>query len=186
MRVIGGRLGGRRFYPPLLAGTRPTTSFAKTALFNILSHRWHFDGLHVLDLFSGTGAISLEFLSRGCQAVTAVEHDEKCVRYLERLKREWNLNNWYILRDDVAHFLAFAEGPYHIIFAGPPYDYVALTELPDQIFDRQLLTNHGWFILETYSQMKFEHHPMWFQTRKYGQTHFHFFAAIAPGRSTDT
>ena len=65
MRIIGGLLKGLRLNPPKNLPVRPTTDLAKEALFNILQNQLTFDGLRVLDLFSGTGNISLEFASRG-------------------------------------------------------------------------------------------------------------------------
>ena len=65
MRIISGNHKGRRLRAPKKLPVRPTTDMAKEALFNILSNRFDFDTLKVLDLFSGTGNISYEFCSRG-------------------------------------------------------------------------------------------------------------------------
>ena len=70
MRIIGGRLKGLRLNPPANLPVRPTTDQAKEALFNILYNQFNFENLKVLDLFSGTGNISLEFASRGVPAFT--------------------------------------------------------------------------------------------------------------------
>ncbi|MCQ2136951.1 MAG: RsmD family RNA methyltransferase, partial [Bacteroidales bacterium] len=73
MRVIGGKLKGKVILPPNGYKARPTTDFAKEGLFNILDNEYEFDGLQVLDLFGGTGAISFEFASRGAGRVYCVE-----------------------------------------------------------------------------------------------------------------
>ncbi|MDE0978825.1 MAG: RsmD family RNA methyltransferase, partial [Flavobacteriales bacterium] len=75
MRVTGGSFKGRR--PRLVKGFkgRPTTDFGRESLFNLLRSRLDIEGADVLDLFSGTGMVSLEFASRGCSSVTAVEMD---------------------------------------------------------------------------------------------------------------
>ena len=66
MRIIGGRLGGRRIRPPAnMPHTRPTTDIAKEGLFNILQNSYGIDGADTLDLFGGTGCISYELASRG-------------------------------------------------------------------------------------------------------------------------
>ena len=72
MRVITGKYKGRRFEIPHSFKARPTTDFAKENLFNVLKAYTDFEGTRVLDLFAGTGSISLEFLSRGCTQVVSV------------------------------------------------------------------------------------------------------------------
>jgi N6-adenine-specific methylase len=67
MRIISGTLKGKRITAPNNLPVRPTTDFAKEALFNILNNEWYFDEITVLDLFSGIGSISLEFASRGAK-----------------------------------------------------------------------------------------------------------------------
>ena len=73
MRIVGGIFKGRVINPPRNLRARPTTDFAKENLFNVLGNMVDFEGLNVLDLFSGTGSISYEFISRGAASVTSVE-----------------------------------------------------------------------------------------------------------------
>jgi 16S rRNA G966 N2-methylase RsmD len=73
MRIIGGKLRGKMILPPQGYKARPTTDFAKEGLFNILNNEYEMEGLKVLDLFGGTGAISYEFASRGAGRVYCVE-----------------------------------------------------------------------------------------------------------------
>ena len=81
MRVIKGKHKGRRLVAPKNIPTRPTTDFAKEGLFNILDHKIYFEGLRVLDLFSGTGNIGLEFSSRGAEMVLSVEQNRNCIAF---------------------------------------------------------------------------------------------------------
>ncbi|MBQ7513726.1 MAG: RsmD family RNA methyltransferase [Prevotella sp.] len=90
MRIITGKYKGRHFDIPRSFKARPTTDFAKENIFNVLIKYVDFDGATALDLFSGTGSISLELLSRGCQQVVSVELDrdhhrfiQDCIRKLE-------------------------------------------------------------------------------------------------------
>ena len=75
MRIITGTYKGRRFEVPRTFNARPTTDFAKENIFNVMNGYIDFDGATALDLFSGTGSISLELVSRGCKQVISVEAD---------------------------------------------------------------------------------------------------------------
>jgi len=72
MRIVGGEYRGRMFNPGKNFKARPTTDFAKEGLFNVLSNVIDFEDAKILDLFSGTGSISYEFLSRGCKDLTLI------------------------------------------------------------------------------------------------------------------
>ena len=91
MRIIGGSLKGLRLNPPKNLPVRPTTDLAKEALFNILQNQIEFVDLKVLDLFSGTGNISMEFASRGAAQVIAVDRSIHCVNYLKDAARQHKL-----------------------------------------------------------------------------------------------
>src|ERR1700754_506609 len=101
MRIIGGTLRGLRLNPPKNLPVRPTTDLAKEALFNILQNQIDFEGIRVLDLFSGTGNISLEFASRGAAQVTSVDRSVQCVHYLKDTARQHKLTNITGHKDDV-------------------------------------------------------------------------------------
>ncbi len=75
MRIVGGKFEGRIFRPSKNFRSRPTTDIAKEGLFNILENRYDFSNKQILDIFSGTGSIGYEFISRGCQFATLVESD---------------------------------------------------------------------------------------------------------------
>ena len=77
MRIITGIYKGRHFDIPKTFKARPTTDFAKENIFNVLNAYIDFEGATALDLFSGTGSISLELLSRGCASVISVEADRE-------------------------------------------------------------------------------------------------------------
>ena len=84
MRIIGGRLKGKVITPPAGYAARPTTDFAKEALFNILDNEYEFEGLKVLDLFGGTGAIAFEFASRGAERVYSIEMNRDNARFIRK------------------------------------------------------------------------------------------------------
>ena len=86
MRVVAGKYRGRHFDVPRTFKARPTTDFAKENLFNVLRSYIDFEGNapRALDLFAGTGSITLELLSRGCSHVTSVELDPQHISFIRR------------------------------------------------------------------------------------------------------
>ncbi|WP_396179566.1 RsmD family RNA methyltransferase, partial [Flavobacterium sp.] len=90
MRIISGKYKGRRISPPKNLPVRPTTDMSKEALFNVLNNHFNFSGLKVLDLFAGTGNISYEFASRGCDNVIAVDGDFGCIKFIKQTAQEFD------------------------------------------------------------------------------------------------
>ena len=176
MRVIGGNLGGRKFYPPNNLPTRPTTDFAKTGLFNILNNYFDFSSISFLDLFSGTGSLSYEFASRRCERIVAIEKDQRAFEFIKKMKHEWNLVALEIHKSDVFKFLEYNKESFDVIFAGPPYALKNIDEIPEKVLSKGILKEGGWFILETSPKHEFKTIPQLLQVRNYGQTHFHFFS----------
>ena len=84
MRIITGIYKGRHFDIPRSFKARPTTDFAKENIFNVLTGYLDFEGATALDLFSGTGSITLELLSRGCAQVISVEMDRDHHRFIQQ------------------------------------------------------------------------------------------------------
>jgi 16S rRNA (guanine(966)-N(2))-methyltransferase RsmD len=145
---------------------------ARESLFNILSNVCDFSSIRVLDLFSGTGIISLEFASRGCQDIVAVDIHPACVAFLKETTEKLLVKCIRVHRADVFRFIKKSPAGYDIIFADPPYDHPGVKELPDFIFQYQLLKEGGWFIQEHSSRHSFESHPRFCQHRTYGDVNF--------------
>jgi 16S rRNA (guanine(966)-N(2))-methyltransferase RsmD len=175
MRVISGKLGGRKFYPPDNLPTRPTTDFAKTGLFNILNNNFDFTEISFLDLFSGTGSLSFEFASRGTERIVSVDKDEGAISYIKKMVREWNISSIEVRRSDVFKFLDRNTEQFDIIFAGPPYALETIDTIPGIVLSQKNLKPGGWFILETSPKHQFKELPELRQHRNYGHSYFHFF-----------
>ncbi|MDZ4844652.1 MAG: RsmD family RNA methyltransferase [Chitinophagales bacterium] len=176
MRIIGGSLKGRRFNPPKGLPVRPTTDFSKESIFNILNNRFDFESLIALDLFAGTGNISFELASRGCENITAVDNNSGCARYMQNAAKELGIEAQIdVVKEDVFSFLRNPHAQYDLIFADPPYTFENLDELISLVFENNLLKAGGWFILEHQPKVFFEKHPRFVQQRKYGSSLFSIF-----------
>ena len=149
MRIIGGEHGRRRINPPAnMPHTRPTTDVAKEGLFNVISNNLDIEELKTLDLFGGTGSISYELASRGANDLTIVEKDAKMYEFIKKTAAELKLENFKALKMDVFKFIDQCTEKFDFIFAGPPYAFGNIDDLPKLIFEKQLLNSKGWFVLE--------------------------------------
>ncbi|MBR5861543.1 MAG: RsmD family RNA methyltransferase [Bacteroidaceae bacterium] len=175
MRIISGKYKGRHFDVPRNFKARPTTDFAKENLFNILANNVDFEETIALDLFSGTGSISLELLSRGCKEVTSVEMDSLHFVHLKRCSGVLGDKNWRMVRDDVFRFIRRCSASYDLIFADPPYALKDLKEIPDLILQKEMLNKDGILIFEHGKDYDFSEHPCFFRHIAYGSVNFSFF-----------
>ena len=175
MRIIGGSLKGLRLNPPKNLPVRPTTDLAKEALFNILQNQIDFEGIKVLDLFSGTGNISMEFASRGAEQVVSVDRSLHCAHYLKDTARQHGLTGIKVFKDDVFKYLQLETEQFDLVFADPPYDLNQIPEIPKIIFEKKLLAADGLLIVEHQSMQNLSNHPAFVEHRTYGHSSFSFF-----------
>ncbi len=179
MRVISGSLRGRHIDPGSKFTARPTTDFAKENLFNILASRLEFDSLHVLDLFSGTGSISLEFVSRGCPMVHAIESNPKHAAFIRTTIDTLEISDQMrVVRINAFQFIRSATQAYNVIFADPPFDMKEAEGLPDLILSSRLMAPDGVFILEHGRSKEYLQHPNLVDAREYGSVRFSFFKKL--------
>ena len=177
MRIITGKYKGRHFDIPRTFKARPTTDFAKENIFNVLMQYVDFEDAQALDLFSGTGSISLELVSRGCKQVVSVEMDRDHHRFIQECLKKLNTDKCVPIRGDVFRFLKSCKQQYDFIFADPPYALKELPQIPDIIFERQLLTEEGLFVFEHGKDYDFSAHPHFLEHRSYGSVNFTLFTA---------
>ena len=175
MRIITGKYKGRHFDIPRSFKARPTTDFAKENIFNVLVQYVDFEGATALDLFSGTGSITLELLSRGCQQVISVELDRDHHRFITDCLKKLGSPRALPLRGDVFRFLKSCKQQFDFIFADPPYALKELPQIPDLIFEKQLLTPEGIFVLEHGKDYDFSQHSHFLEHRSYGSVNFSLF-----------
>lgn len=167
---------GKRLVAPKRLPVRPTTDFAKEALFNILNNHYHLSGLKVIDLFSGTGNISYEFGSRGAEEIIAVDAHAECIKYINKITSELDLPIRTV-KSDAFKYLGATPETADIIFADPPYDFdaEALGKLVEITFNRRLLKEDGSLIIEHSKKLDLSGLENFSEVRKYGNSVFSFF-----------
>ncbi len=179
MRIISGKFKSKRLKAPKNLPVRPTTDMAKEALFNIINNLYYFNEIRVLDLFSGTGNISFEFGSRGTESITAVDAHYGCIKYINKISDELNLNI-HTVKSDVFKFLDKNNQLYDVIFADPPYDFdnEKFEKIVTTVFEKNLLAEEGILIVEHSKHTKLNHHENFSYDKKYGGNKFSFFENI--------
>jgi 16S rRNA (guanine(966)-N(2))-methyltransferase RsmD len=175
MRIVSGKYKGRIFIPGKNFKARPTTDIAKEGLFNILENRYDFSDKTVLDIFSGSGSIGYEFISRGCKEAVLVEKDFVHHRFILNVLEKLKIENAKIFKADVFVFLKTYKGSFDFIFADPPFDLKNFSEIPDTVLKTNVLNENGLFILEHPKEYNFSNHLFFKENRKYGKVNFSFF-----------
>ena len=181
MRIVTGKYKGRRFDVPRTFKARPTTDFAKENIFNVLQGHIDFDDAMALDLFAGTGSISLELMSRGCRQVIRVEADRDHAAFIRQCAQKLNDDSLALIRGDVFRFLKSCRQQFDFIFADPPYALKELASIPDIIVPagqpegEGLLREGGIFVFEHGKQNDFSSHPRFVEHRSYGSVNFSIF-----------
>ena len=157
MRVIGGKLSGRRFGAPSGRGTRPTADRVREGLASALQSREAFEGATVLDLFAGTGALSFEALSRGASEAVLIDRDPRVIRQLEESAKTLGLKSaTRTLRLDLLGQTSSAirklpevEGGYSLVFADAPYSEVgSVAGLLEELVAQGRLAPGAWIVVE--------------------------------------
>jgi 16S rRNA (guanine966-N2)-methyltransferase len=188
MRIIGGEARGQRLEVPRGRTTRPTTERVRESIFSILgSTLGDLEGIRVLDLYAGCGALGLEALSRGAASVVFVDSDTACQRAIKRNAERLGYDDrCVILRARVpsAFNLLSRKGQiFELIVADPPYAQ-APTPLLERLAGSGLLSPDGVLVLE---HGRHQHDPVDPQrtlaaglelrtTRRYGDTLLSLFA----------
>lgn len=175
MRIIGGTLKGRRLQYPRKFKSRPTTDFARESLFNILGNQVDLTDCSVVDLFSGTGAITYEFASRGARSVLAIENNRFNVRFISRSLEELDIHVADVYNWDVFDWINQEKAKFEVVFADPPFDHPKLGELPGLIETSGIVAPGGIFVLEHPDSFSFDANPHFRDHRRYGGVNFTFF-----------
>ena len=128
-----------------------------------------------LDLFAGTGSISLELVSRGCKQVVSVEADRDHANFIRQCFKKLNEDRDILVRGDVFRFLKSCHQKFDFIFADPPYALEKLPDIPDLVLNGDLLQEDGIFVFEHGKNYDFSDHPRFLEHRSYGSVNFSLF-----------
>lgn len=172
MRITAGSFRGRKLAAPDIQGLRPTPAKVRQALFNMLGD---IHGQCVLELFSGSGVMALEALSRGAASVISIEQHPKAIRAMQRIQQDWPVEHWQLLPFSVEKGLAqLSARHFDLIFADPPYATGLSESVPLWLGQHHITCEQ--LVIEESSK----HTPHWsggwqlFQSRSYGDTCLHF------------
>lgn len=148
MRVITGSARGKQLKELPGLDTRPTTSRVKEGLFNII--QFDIEGRRVLDLFSGTGQLGIETLSRGAAACDFVDQSPAAVKIIKENVKACRLTDRaQFHQKDFAAFLSSTSGKYDLIFLDPPYGSGALEQALEMIADIDIVSGNGIIVCES-------------------------------------
>ena len=156
MRIIAGKFRGRIINSPNSKYTRPMTDRVRVTLFDILSNKIDFDGIKVLDLYSGSGSIGLEALSRGAEKVDFIEKNLTISKTLLKNIKSLNVSDHCkIFRMEALKFSRLEEhDKYDLIFADPPFFKDDIYEVVESLLANNFLTENGKIIVQRSIQTK--------------------------------
>ena len=180
MRIIAGTAGRRTFRVPK-GIVRPTTDRSREAMFSMLAS--YIPGAKVLDLFSGSGALGLESLSRGASSCVFVDESRDATNAIKLNLRTLRLNGGKVVQGDVIKIIdKVSLSKYDVIFADPPYwKNIGDRDFVKEMFEcenfAELLMEDGMLIIEADERAEIDHGDKWelVDKRKYGGCAIHFF-----------
>jgi len=177
MRIIAGKYKSRVIQTVSSHTVRPTTGRVRQTIFDLLAHRFDFDDAQALDLFAGSGILGFEALSRGAQQVCFIEQDFKTVRTIKAsidglaVQKQTS-----VVRLDALRFLQKANDSFDLILCDPPYRYEKISQIPNLIFEKRILKENGFFILEHHTSLSFTQVPFFDFEKTFGTTRVSFFS----------
>lgn len=178
MRIISGTHKGRSIHPPKNLPVRPTTDFAKESLFNILNNNVDYESIKVLDLFSGTGNITYEFLSRGCVDITSVDSSFNCCTFIKKTIADFKLRKGKVTKADVFSYLKNNLETYDVIFADPPFEMENIASIASIVLEKNMIRPDGWLIIEHGPKTDLSQLANFKEKRTYGNVNFSFFQFV--------
>lgn len=183
MRVITGAYKGRILKTVGDLSVRPATDRVKQTLFDMLANRIEMDGAKVLDLFAGSGGLGIETLSRGATHATFVENDEDAARFIgQNIHMIGCEGQTSLVETDAFSFINRCTESFDLIFADPPYKFEETAQIPQMIFSRNMIAQHGYLLIEHTNELRFESTPLYAAgpEKRFGKTLVTFFRHHSP------
>ena len=184
MRIISGKLKGKKLFLPKDKNTRPLKDLVKVSIFNLLDHskkiNKKLENSSILDLFSGSGSFGLECLSRGSKIVYFFENYIEAIRILEKnLSLFKNEKNFKLFKNDCFEFFNSnhkLNKKFDIVFLDPPYRETRINELIEKIIESKILNTDGVIIIHRHKKDKIEitNKIQIFDVRNYGLSKVYF------------
>ncbi len=178
MRIISGKYGGRKLAEFSKIGVRPTSDMLRESLFNIIGE--DIENSSFLDLFSGTGAVGIEALSRGAKTVYLNDNSKDSIELIKKNVKSINAERECVISSsDALNFLSSTSQKFQYIFIDPPYDSV----LGEQSLEKcvNVLDDNGVIIFETEKDALFDLEELaLFDKRRYGRAFLYFFKKKLP------
>jgi len=172
LRVIAGKYRSRKLLQPTSKNIRPTKDRTKEAMFSTLMNK--IEGAIILDLFSGSGSLSIEASSRGAMKIIAVDKDKESILTIKKNLENLEISNINVIKSDVISYLKSSHGlKFDLIFMDPPYKEVHLyNEVLDLIASNKLIKNNGLIAIETSnpSLIKIPHGLAIYKKKNYGKS----------------
>lgn len=184
MRIITGAYKGKPLESLNDRSIRPVTDRVKTTIYNMLQNRLKLTGAVVLDLYAGSGSLGFEALSRGARSAVFVDHSGEALDVIERNARTLGcMDDCEIIQGDAWSYIAKTRDNYDLIFADPPYAYGMTDQIPAQVFQRNILKDPGYLIIEHTKYLVFtpDDHYMVNAIKEFGTTHVSFFTHSGKG-----
>ena len=148
MRVVAGTFGGRPLKTLDGKITRPTTDKVKGAIFNMIGP--YFDGGRVLDLFSGSGSLAIEAISRGMDEAVLVERNRQAQAIItENIKMTKAQNQFHLLKMDANKAIGVLKGPFDLVLLDPPYAKEEIIKNITDLADAGLLSEEVMIVCES-------------------------------------
>lgn len=147
IRIIGGKLRGKKISFPVSEGLRPTPARIRETLFNWLMQP--IMGARCLDAFAGSGALGIEAFSRGAQQVIFVEQSKTVYKHLSQVLQKISTLQLEVIHQDSMAYLQQARLPFDIVFLDPPFDKNLHHQLLDLLIEKQLLHQQSLVYIES-------------------------------------
>ena len=148
MKIVSGIYGGRPLKTLEGKTTRPTSDKVRGAIFNMIGP--YFEGGRVLDLYAGSGALSIEAVSRGMSSAVLVERDRKAQTIIaENIQMTKEVGKFQLLKMDAERALEQVSGEFDLIFLDPPYAKEQIVADIEKMAERELFSEDVMVVCET-------------------------------------